>query len=46
MADIQYSSIVGGSELVARIISPPQMIQNGRVTPAAFILRPSINEEY
>lgn len=34
------------SELVARVIFPPQMILDGKVMPAAFVLRPSINEEY
>lgn len=38
--------IVADNELVARVIFPPQMIQGGHITPAAFILRPSINEEY
>lgn len=33
-------------ELVARVIFPPQMILDGKVMPAAFVLRPSINEEY
>lgn len=34
------------SELVARVIFPPQMILDGTVMPAAFVLRPTINEEY
>lgn len=34
------------SELVAHVIFPPQMILDGRVMPAAFVLRSSINEEY
>jgi len=37
---------VSDSELLARVIFPPQMILDGKVMPAAFVLRPSINEEY
>lgn len=46
MTELQDYSRVDDSEMVARIIFPPQMINNGRIMPAAFILRPSINEEY
>jgi len=38
--------LVDDNEIVARVIFPPQMIQGGHITPAAFVLRPSINEEY
>ena len=40
------TSVVSDSELVARVVFPPQMILDGKVMPAAFVLRPSINEEY
>ncbi|MBQ3656552.1 MAG: hypothetical protein II956_06875 [Bacteroidales bacterium] len=46
MADIQVLPLVDDNEIVARVIFPPQMIQGGHITPAAFVLRPSINEEY
>ena len=40
------NEVIVDSELVARMIFPPQMVDEGEVLPAAFILRPSINEEY
>ena len=40
------NEVIADSELVARMIFPPQMIDEGKVLPAAFVLRPSINEEY
>ena len=46
MIDLQIFPLVNNNEIVARVIFPPQMIQDGHITPAAFVLRPSINEEY
>lgn len=46
MIDYHNSISVNNNEIVARVIFPPQMIRDGHITPAAFVLRPSINEEY
>ena len=46
MIDFKELQLVNNNEIVARIIFPPQMIQDGHITPAAFVLRPSIDEEY
>ena len=46
MGEAIINTTIDNHELVARIIFPPQMILEGKVMPAAFILRPSINEEY
>ncbi len=46
MIELDKLPLVGNEELVARVIFPPKMIRNGHILPAAFVLRPSINEEY
>ncbi len=46
MGEAIINAAIDNHELVARIIFPPQMILMGKVMPAAFVLRPSINEEY
>lgn len=34
------------NELIARVLFPPQMVMEGKVLPAAFVLRSLIGEEY
>ena len=46
MIELEHLPLVGNEEMVARVIFPPKMIHEGHILPAAFVLRPSINEEY